>query len=86
MSVSSIDPLRVPFYYEKKKFRQITLIILMALMVLISLDNRQKTVQVLPDVLEESVEESQLRLNDGDKYFLPDILRRNAISKLFIYK
>ena len=54
-------------------------------MVLISLDNRQKTVQVLPDVLEESVEESQLRLNDGDKYFLPDILRRNAISKLFIY-
>ena len=58
----------------------------MALMVLISLDNRQKTVQVLPDVLEESVEESQLRLNDGDKYFLPDILRRNAISKLFIYK
>ena len=55
-------------------------------MVLISLDNRQKTVQVLPDVLEESVDESQLRLNDGDKNFLPDILRRNAISKLFIYK
>ena len=58
----------------------------MALMVLISLDNRQKTVQVLPDVLEESVDESQLRLNDGDKNFLPDILRRNAISKSFIYK
>ena len=58
----------------------------MALIVLISLDNRQKTVQVLPDVLEESVDESQLRLNDGDKNFLPDILRRNAISKLFIYK
>ena len=55
-------------------------------MVLISLDNRQKTVQVLPDVLEESVDESQLRLNDGDKNFLPDILRRNAISKSFIYK
>ena len=70
----------------KKKFRQITLIILMALMVLISLDNRQKKIQVLPDVLEESVDESQLRLNDGDKYFLPDILRRNAISRLFIYK
>ena len=58
----------------------------MAVMALISLDNRQKKIQVLPDVLEDSVDESQLRLNDGDKYFLPDILRRNAISKSFIYK
>ena len=51
-------------------------------MVLISLDNRQKKIQVLPDVLEESVDESQLLLNDADKYLLPDIFSRSAISKL----